>query len=74
VRPESRSPEQNSHTTESSGCGPEEPSNTHVIAVAAFDATSAADQLFDHLFDRVELVGHDPSSLRTLQEIGEMIR
>ena len=73
MRPESRSPEQNSHTTENSGCGSEEPSNVHVIRVRPFDATSAADQLFDQTFHRVEIVGDGLCPFGTHEQIGEML-
>ena len=48
----------NSHTTENSGCGPDEPSTVHVIDCRPFDATSATDQLFDEPLHGVEVVGH----------------
>jgi hypothetical protein len=72
-RPENRSPEQNSHTTENSGCGSEEPSNVHVIPVPSFDATSAGDQLFDDPLDGTEIVGDRSRPLGAIEQIGEMI-
>jgi hypothetical protein len=73
VRPVNRSPEQNSHTTENSGCGSEEPSNQHVSAAPPFDATSTAEQLFDHALHRAEVVGDGLDALGAIQQIGQVL-